>query len=68
MGAEKMKEDIDQQHQEAGRLLKNEKYKDVLIPFTHIDPIRPEALASLKSLVEPHNFREVKIYPTLGYG
>ncbi len=67
MGAGIVKEDIDKQHDELARLSKSQKYKDTLIPFAHIDPRRPGSLSRLKSLVENHNFRGVKIYPTLGY-
>lgn len=67
MGAGKVKEDIDEQHEELARLSKTQKYKDTLIPFAHIDPRRSGSLGRLKSLVENHNFRGVKIYPTLGY-
>ena len=68
MGAGKVKEDIDEQHAELARLYKNPNYRDILIPFAHIDPRRPSALSRLKSLVEKHDFKGVKIYPTLGYG
>jgi predicted TIM-barrel fold metal-dependent hydrolase len=67
MGAGKIKEDIDEQHNELARLAKSDDYKDVLIPFAHIDPRRPSALERLSSLVEYNGFRGVKIYPTLGY-
>lgn len=68
MGAGKVKEDIDEQHAEVARLSQNNKYKDILIPFAHIDPRRPGAIDRLKTLVEKNNFKGVKIYPTLGYG
>lgn len=67
MGASAVKEGIDVQHQELARLANNEQYKDVIIPFAHIDPRHPNALDRLKYLVEHHNFRGVKIYPSLGY-
>lgn len=67
MGAGKIKEDIDKQHSEIARLATSEKYKDILIPFAHIDPRRPDSLQRLSSLVEKDNFQGVKIYPTLGY-
>ena len=68
MGAGKVKEDIDAQHNELARLAKKSEYNKILIPFAHIEPRRPGALDRLKSLVEDHNFKGVKIYPTLGYG
>lgn len=68
MNAGKVKEDIDEQHNELARLTKDPKYSDILIPFAHIDPRRDGALNRLKLLVENHNFKGVKIYPTLGYG
>ena len=68
MGAGKVKEDIDEQHAELARLYKDPDYKDVLIPFAQIEPRRPGALNRLKSLVEEHDFKGVKIYPPLGYG
>ncbi|OEC50242.1 MULTISPECIES: amidohydrolase family protein [unclassified Aeromonas] len=67
MGAGKVIEDIDQQHAELSRLSKNELYRDILIPFAHIEPRRPNVLGRLKKLVEEDGFRGVKIYPTLGY-
>lgn len=68
MGAGKIKEDIDKQHAELVRIYEDPKYNDILIPFAHIEPRQPGALARLQSLVEEHNFKGVKIYPTLGYG
>jgi predicted TIM-barrel fold metal-dependent hydrolase len=68
MGAGEIKEDIDKQHDELARLAKDPKYSEILIPFAHIEPRRPEALDRLKSSVEKNNFKGVKIYPTLGYG
>lgn len=68
MGAGKVIEDIDGQHNELARLAAKPEYKNTLIPFAHIDPRRPESLNRLKSLVEEKNFKGVKIYPTLGYG
>ena len=68
MGAGNIKEDIDDQHAELAKLSKDQKYKDILIPFAHIDPRRPNSIDRLRSLVEKHSFKGVKIYPTLGYG
>ena len=68
MGAGNLIEDIDAQHAELASLARSEKYKDIVIPFAHIDPRREDALDRLKSLVEQDNFRGVKIYPPLGYG
>ncbi|VEN72767.1 conserved hypothetical protein [Candidatus Desulfarcum epimagneticum] len=68
MGAGKVKEDIEAQHAELAGLSKDEKYSHILIPFAHIEPRRPHALRRLRSLVENHHFKGVKIYPTLGYG
>lgn len=67
MGAGKVKEDINQQHAELARLSKSDAYRDILIPFAHIEPRRPHALDRLKRLVEEDGFKGVKIYPTLGY-
>jgi len=67
MGAGDVKEDIDLQHLELARLSMKEKYRDILIPFAHIDPRRPGARKRLKILVEKGRFKGVKIYPTLGY-
>ncbi len=63
----KVKESIDEQHRELARLSKDSKYKDLLIPFAHIDPRRKDSLTRLYSLVENDNFKGVKIYPPLGY-
>ncbi|MBM1002978.1 MAG: amidohydrolase [Desulfofustis sp. PB-SRB1] len=60
-------EDIDEQHAELARLYRDSRYRDVLIPFAHIDPRRPDSLARLKTLVERDGFKGVKIYPALGY-
>lgn len=68
MGAGNVKEDIDAQHAELARLANLPEYKDILIPFAHIDPRRSDPFNRLQSLVEEHNFRGVKIYPCLGYG
>lgn len=67
MGAGKVIEDIDEQHAELARLARSQKYSDIVIPFAHIDPRRPESLERLTMLVEQENFRGVKIYPPLGY-
>lgn len=67
MGAGKVKEDIDKQHDEVARLANSQKYSDIMIPFAQIDPRRPNSLDRLISLVERENFKGVKIYPTLGY-
>jgi predicted TIM-barrel fold metal-dependent hydrolase len=67
MGAGKVKEDIDEQHNELARIAKDPRYSDTIIPFAHVEPRRPEALNRLKLLVEEHDFKGVKIYPTLGY-
>lgn len=63
----KVREDIDTQHQKLAELAAKEEYKEVIIPFAHIDPRRPDALQRLKDLVENHHFKGVKIYPPLGY-
>ncbi len=69
MGAGKVMEDIDKQHDELARLANSPEYKDILIPFAHIDPRRRESsLDRLSTLVEREGFKGVKIYPTLGYG
>lgn len=68
MGAGKVIEEIDEQHHELARIANNKQYRDVVIPFAHIDPRRKNSLQRLQQLVEEHNFRGVKIYPTLGYG
>jgi predicted TIM-barrel fold metal-dependent hydrolase len=65
MEAGEAKKGIDEQHEELAKLYK--KYSDILIPFAHIDPRRSDALPRLKYLVEEHEFKGVKIYPTLGY-
>ncbi len=67
MGAGKVIEDIDDQHQEIIDLLADDRYRDSIIPFAHIDPRRSGAKDRLKRLVEDHGFMGVKIYPTLGY-
>ncbi|MDC0610228.1 amidohydrolase [Vibrio sp.] len=67
MGAGKVKQDIDEQHAVLATLATSKEYKDIIIPFAHIDPRRPSALERLKSLVENHHFKGVKIYPPLGY-
>jgi predicted TIM-barrel fold metal-dependent hydrolase len=63
----KVLEDIDEQHAELTRLYRDSEYRDVLIPFAHIDPRRPDSLVRLKTLVERDGFKGVKIYPALGY-
>lgn len=68
MSAGRIKEDIDKQHDEVARLANSIEYRDVLIPFAHIDPRRPGPLDRLSNLVEREGFKGVKIYPTLGYG
>lgn len=67
MGAGKVKEDIDEQHNELARLTNAPDYQDILIPFAHIEPRRPSALKRLTSLIENDGFKGVKIYPTFGY-
>lgn len=67
MGAGKIIENIDGQHNELIRLAKKTEYKNTLILFAHIDPRSPKALSRLKTLVENKNFKGVKIYPPLGY-
>lgn len=67
MGAGKVREDIDKQHEELSELASDPTYSDVIIPFAHIDPRRSDSLDRLKRLVEVSNFKGVKIYPTLGY-
>lgn len=68
MGAGKIKEDIDKQHAELARIYNDSRYNNILIPFAHIEPRRPDALSRLKTLVEVNDFKGVKIYPPLGYG
>jgi len=68
MGAGEVIENIDGQHAELARLARSQKYKDVVVPFAHIDPRRDDALARLTALVDDENFKGVKIYPPLGYG
>lgn len=46
--------------------LKDE-YGDVIIPFIHVDPRRPDSLNRVIKYVETRNFGGVKIYPPLGY-
>jgi len=38
-----------------------------IIPFMHTDPRREGVLDLLKEFVEEHDFKGIKIYPTLGY-
>ncbi len=68
MEAGEVIEDIDAQHEELAKLSRNKLYKDIVIPFAHIDPRREDSLQRITQLVEKHNFRGVKIYPPLGYG
>lgn len=68
MDAGDVLEDIDKQHEELIRLCKRTEYSEIIIPFAHIDPRRDDSLKRLSYLVEEHNFKGVKIYPTLGYG
>jgi len=68
MEAGEVIEDIDAQHEELAKLSRNKLYKDIVIPFAHIDPRREDSLQRLTLLVEKQNFRGVKIYPPLGYG
>ncbi|WP_354625270.1 amidohydrolase family protein [Psychromonas sp. MME2] len=63
----KVKENIDKQHKELVELCNDEKYRDKLIPFAHINPRQPNALSKLKELVEQNGIKGVKIYPPLGY-
>jgi len=65
---EKSFEGIDAQHEELAKLARNKQYRDVLIPFAHIDPRREDSLERLSQLVDNQNFQGVKIYPPLGYG
>lgn len=65
MEAGNVKENIDQQHKVLCELA--ESRSDIIIPFAHIDPRRHNARQMLEDLVENHNFKGVKIYPTLGY-
>jgi uncharacterized protein len=67
MGAGKVIEGIDAQHQELARLANNKKYRKYVIPFAHIDPRRDDSLQRLTQLVDEQNFKGVKIYPPLGY-
>lgn len=67
MGAGNVKEGIEEQHAELARIYKNQKYREILIPFAHIDPRHPDAFERLKNLVKVHGFKGVKIYPPLGY-
>lgn len=67
MEAGKVREEIDQQHEELARIARQSKYKDKVIPFAHIDPRREDSLDRLKKLVEKDGFQGVKIYPPLGY-
>lgn len=67
MNAGKVKQGIDQQHMKLAEICSSEKYRDVIIPFAHIDPRSQTPLNRLRKLVEEYNFKGVKIYPTLGY-
>lgn len=67
MHAGNVKQDIDEQHEILADLATKAEYKNILLPFAHIDPRRTDALNRLRKLVEKFNFRGVKIYPTLGY-
>lgn len=67
MGAGEVIEEIDAQHAELARLHANQQYRDILIPFAHIDPRREDSLVRLTALVEQENFKGVKIYPPFGY-
>ncbi|MBN1296659.1 amidohydrolase [bacterium] len=64
MGAGTPLVNIDRQHEELAALAK---VFPEIIPFAHIDPRRPDALRRLRTLVEEHGFKGVKIYPPLGY-
>jgi predicted TIM-barrel fold metal-dependent hydrolase len=57
--------DIHHQHAELARL--RDKFPDLIIPFAHVDPRRPNVEKMLRKLVEEDGFKGVKIYPPLGY-
>ncbi|MCP4643765.1 MAG: amidohydrolase family protein [bacterium] len=67
MAAGKVKEDIDEQHDELAKLSRDPVFGHKVLPFAHVEPRRTGALDRLKPLVEDHDFRGVKIYPPLGY-
>lgn len=67
MAAGRVREEIDQQHEELARLKRLPKYQDRIIPFAHIDPRREDSLERLTKAVEKEGFQGVKIYPPLGY-
>lgn len=67
MGAGTAKRKIDDQHAALRRLLENEEFRDVLIPFAAVDPRHPDVVEKTKRLLEEGGFRGIKLYPPLGY-
>jgi uncharacterized protein len=42
-------------------------FPDIVIPFVHLDPRRPEMMNLLKTCVEDWGYSGIKLYPSVGY-
>lgn len=65
MQAGRIKKDMEHQHQELLALY--QQFPDHVIPFIGVDPRREGVLEMVKTYVEQHGFRGIKIYPRLGF-
>lgn len=65
MGAGKLKVDLEGQLEELLVLYKQ--YPKIIFPFIAVDPRRENILDLVKEYIEKHNFKGIKIYPSLGF-
>lgn len=67
MQAGKVPQPYEGQLAELKELYHRNEYRDVLIPFIAVDPRRPGVEELVRTYVEDHRFRGIKLYPPLGY-
>jgi predicted TIM-barrel fold metal-dependent hydrolase len=65
MNAGRVKESIDVQHEQLGRL--RDTYKELVIPFAAADARHDGVVEKTKRLIEEQGFRGIKLYPPIGY-
>jgi uncharacterized protein len=64
MGAGKVEQSIDVQHQQLAEL--RDAYPQVVIPFAAVDPRHPGIVEKTIRLLEQDRFRGIKLYPPIG--
>lgn len=67
MGAGRAPQSYLAQLDELRALYEKPRWRDVLLPFVAVDPRREGLLELIRTYIEQHRFRGIKVYPPLGF-